>query len=120
MQIETAKLKKEKIANPHENYLQALKTWDENRQSADECKIALKYNKKDLLINFEKYEMITKFITKKHAHWQIDTIQKLLQRNESFQYVKKLIRVKEIKSCHACSGKSTTNGTAHRLRNKPN
>jgi len=105
LQIETTTLKKEKITDPHESYLQALKTWDENRQSADECKIALKRIKKDLLINFEKYAVITKFIVETHANWQIDTIQKLLQRNETFPYVKNLIKIEKIKSCHACGGK---------------
>ena len=105
MQIETATLKKEKIANPHENYVQALKTWDMNRQSANECKSALQRPIKDLSKDFQKYAKITKLIVAKHAHWQIDTVQKLLQRDETFENIQKMISVQKPKPCSACGRK---------------
>jgi len=104
LQIETATYQQEKIAKPHQQYLQALKMWDENRQSANECKITQKCTKKDLMQNFQKYAMITKLIVAQHATWQIDTVVKLLQRGETFRSVQNLIKVQKVQPCCVCNG----------------
>jgi len=96
---------KEKTAVSHEQYLQALKTWDNDSQSADECTIALKRFKKDLIMNFHPYKQITRLFVEEHVQWQIDTVQKLLQRDENSQTVKNFIRVQKPEPCQACSGK---------------
>jgi len=117
LQIRTPTLKRQ-TAISHEKYLQALKTWDENIQSANECKIELQHFKKDLLTTFNKYAMITKLIVATHAHWQIDTIYKLLQRDETVQKVQNFIRVQKTKPCHACGGKTHLQWNCPQIKNQ--
>jgi len=95
-------LRQDKLAKPHQQYLQALRTWDVNRQSATECKNTHKYSKKYLIKNFKKYRAITRVLVAPHATWQIDTIDKLLQRDETFQTIQNLIKTHRQKFCHAC------------------
>jgi len=99
-------LQKEKITKPHQQYLQALKTWDENRQSANECTITQKCFKTYLMKNFKNYAMITELIVAQHATWQIDTVEKLLQRDETFRSVQNLIRIQKPQPCHASDRKT--------------
>jgi len=49
--------------------------------------------------------MITESIVAQHATWQIDTVEKLLQRDETFPSVQNLIKIQKPQSCYVCSGK---------------
>ena len=90
---------------PHPQYLNALKTWDNNCHSTTESKNIDRYTKKYLYTNFPHYKVLTKIITPKNATWQIDTIQKLLQRDENFQTIQNLIRPNKPIYCYACGNK---------------
>jgi len=49
--------------------------------------------------------MITDLIVTQHITWQIDTVEKLLQRDETFQRIRNLIQPQKPKPCHACGRK---------------
>ena len=52
--------------------------------------------------NFKYYEMITNVLATQHATWQIDTVEKLLQRDETFQRIQNLIKIQRPRPCHDC------------------
>jgi len=90
---------------PHQHYLNALKNWKNNCLSTTESKNIHRDTKKYLYTNFFHYKVLTKIITPKNVIWQIDTIQKLLQRDENFQTIQNLIKPTKPIYCYACGGK---------------
>ena len=89
----------------HQQYLNVLKNWDKNCPSTTESKNIDRYTKQYLYTHFPHYKALTRIITPKNANWQIDTIEKLLQRDENFQIIQNLIRPNKPNYCCACDNK---------------
>jgi len=83
--------------------LQTLKEWERNRQpttQSDSLHTTTKLNK---TLNFPNYEILTKPIKDQHAHWQIDTIEKFLNRDEPLENIATRIEIQRPKICSACN-----------------
>jgi len=91
-----------------------LKDWERNRQSTTQSDNTLTTAKLKATLEFPNYKILTQIIKDQHAHWQIDTIEKLLNRDEMLESIAKKIRIHRPKSCSAC------NKQRHPLWNCPN
>jgi len=80
-----------------------LKEWERNRQSNAQSNIPYNTTKPNKSLEFPNYEIITNLIIDQHAHWQIDTIEKLLNRNETLDNISKMIEVQRPKICPTCN-----------------
>jgi len=80
-----------------------LKEWERNRQSNAQSNIPYNTTKPNKSLEFPNYEVITNLIIDQHAYWQIDTIEKLLNRNETLDNISKMIEVQRPKICPACN-----------------
>ena len=89
----------------HQQYLQALKKWDKNRQLTTKSNSTQKIKKPNKSLNFPNYQKLTDLITAQHANWQIDTIEKLLNRNETFENICKMVKIQKPTICPACDEK---------------
>jgi len=118
--METTTLSQDTLAKPHQQYLQALKKWDKNRQLTTESNNTQKTKKTNLSLKFKNYRKLTCIITAQHATWQIDTIEKLLNRNETFENICKMVRIQKPTICPACDKKNTLDGIVHKQKNKRN
>jgi len=83
--------------------LQALREWDKNRQLTAQSKSPQKIKKLQQSLHFPNYHKITNIITDQHADWQIDTIEKLLNRNETLENISKMIQKQKPTICPACN-----------------
>jgi len=79
--------------------------WDEGRHSTNECKETQKCSKQYLINNFKEYAQITTALNAQHATWQIDTVEKLLKRDETPAIIRERIKTHRPRPCHACNGK---------------
>jgi len=79
-----------------------LKEWANNKQSATQSNSPLITTKPSILLTFPNYKKLTSLIKKQHAHWQIDTIEKLLNRNGTLENISKMVRTKRSKICPHC------------------
>ena len=83
--------------------MQALREWDKNRQLTAQSKSPQKIKKLQQSLHFPNYHKITNIITDQHADWQIDTIEKLLNRNETLENISKMIQKQKPTICPACN-----------------
>jgi len=83
--------------------LQALKEWDKNRQLTDQSNSPQKIKNPNKSLNFPNYEKLTNLITNQHANWQIDTIEKLFNRNETLENISKMVQLQRPTICLACN-----------------
>ena len=81
-----------------------LKEWERNTQSDSPHKTT-KLNK---TLEFPNYEILTQLIKAQHAHWQIDTIEKLLNRDEMLESIAQNIKIQRPKICSACNKQKHT------------
>jgi len=79
-----------------------LKEWANNKPSATQPNSPHITTKPSILLTFPNYEKLTNLVKKQHAHWQIDTIEKLLNRNETLENTSKMVRIKRSKNCPDC------------------
>ena len=101
MQIETATLHQDTIEKPHQQYLQVLGDWNKKRTAQSNnpplCKSL------NQLLQFPKYKQITKALKDQHLYWQIDTIEILLNRNETIANTHKMVQLQKPSICTACN-----------------
>jgi len=79
-----------------------LKEWEINKQSTAQSNSPHTTTKPSKSLEFPKYEILTNLIKDQHAHWQIDTIEKLLNRNETLENISKMVKIR-LKICPACN-----------------
>jgi len=80
-----------------------LKEWERNRQSTTQSDSPHTITKLNKTLEFPNYEKLTQLIKDQHAHWQIDTIEKLLNRDETLENIAKMIQIQRPKICFACN-----------------
>ena len=80
-----------------------LKDWERNRYSTTQSDNTHTTAKLKTTLEFPNYKILTQIIKYQHAHWQIDTIEKLLNRDEMLESIAKKIRIHRPKSCSACN-----------------
>jgi len=81
-----------------------LKEWERNRQSTAQSKSPHKTKQKpNKSLDFPNYEILTNLITDQHANWQIDTIEKLLNRNETLEKISKMVQIHRPIICFECN-----------------
>jgi len=80
-----------------------LKEWERNRQSTAQSNSPQKTTKPNKSLDFLNYEILTNLITEQNASWQIDTIEELLNRNETLENIYKMVEVQRPKICPACN-----------------
>ena len=83
--------------------MQALKEWDKKRQLTAQSNSPQKIKKTKKSLHFPNYQKLTNLITDQHANWQIDTIEKLLNRNETFENISKMVKIQRPTTCPACN-----------------
>jgi len=103
LQIETTTLQQDTIVKKHQPYLQMLKDWESNTQSIDQPNSPHTTTKLNKTLEFPNHEILTQLIKKQHAHWQIDTIEKLLNRDETLENIAKMVQIQRSKICLACN-----------------
>ena len=79
-----------------------LKEWANNKPSVTQSNSLPITTKSSILLTFPNYEKLTNLVKKQHAHWQIDTIEELLNRNETIENISKMVRTKPSKNCPDC------------------
>ena len=80
-----------------------LKEWKKNRQLTAQSNSPQKTTKPNKSLNFPNYEKLTNLITDQHINWQIDTIEKLLNRNETIENTSKMVQAQKPTICLACN-----------------
>ena len=80
-----------------------LKEWERNRQSTTQSTSPHTTTKLDKILDFTKYIKLTRSIKDQHAHWQIDTIEKLLNRDETLENIAKMVQIQRPKICLTCN-----------------
>jgi len=80
-----------------------LKEWERNRQSTAQSNSPHTTTKPNKSLEFPNYEILTNLIKDQHAHWHIDTIEKLLNRNETLENIAKMVQIQRPKICPACN-----------------
>ena len=85
-----------------------LKEWERNRQSTTQSDTTHTTTKLNKTLDFPSYEILTKLIKDQHAHWQIDTIEKLLNRDETLESIAQNIQIQRPKICSACNKQKHT------------
>ena len=103
MQIETTTLQQDAIVKSHQQYLQALREWNKNIQLKTHSNSPQIITKPKQFLHFPNYLKITNTITDQHANWQIDTIEKLLNRNETRENIHKMVHIHKPIICPACN-----------------
>jgi len=104
LQIETATLHQDTIEKPHQQYLQALGDWYKKRQLTAQSNNPPICRSLNQLSHFTDYKQINKALNDQHLHWQIDTIEILLNRNETIANTCKMVQLQKQIICNACSG----------------
>ena len=84
-----------------------LKEWERNKQSTAQSNSPHTTTKPSKSLEFPKYEILTNLIKDQHAHWQIDTIEKLFNRNETLENISKMVKIR-LKICPACNRQKHT------------
>ena len=85
-----------------------LKEWERNRQSTTQSNSTHTTKKLNKTLEFPRYEILTQLIKDQHAHWQIDTIEKLLNRDETLESIAQNIQIQRPKICSACNKQKHT------------
>jgi len=80
-----------------------LKEWERTRQSKAQSNTPYNTTKPNKSLEFPNYKIITNLVIDQHAHWQIDTIEKLLNRNETLENISKMVEVQRPQICPACN-----------------
>ena len=93
LQIEKATLQQDTIEKPHQQYLQVLRDWYKERQLTAQPNRPPITSTINQFLPFPDYKKITKALSRQHLHWQIDTIEILLNRNETIEYTLTMIHV---------------------------
>jgi len=86
-------LQQDTIEKPHQQYLQVLRDWYKERQLTAQRNRPPITSTINQFLPFPDYKKITKALSRQHLHWQIDTIEILLNRNETIEYTWTMIRV---------------------------
>ena len=85
-----------------------LREWERNRQPTTQCNSPHTTTKLNKTLEFPNYEILTQLIKNQHAHWQIDTIEKLLNRDEMLESIAKNIQIQRPKICSTCNKQKHT------------
>jgi len=101
LQIETATVHQDTLEKPYQQYLQALREWYNNKTAQSDNPTIFK--SLDQFSNFPEYQQITKTLHHQHLHWQIDTIEILLNRNETIANISKMVQLQKPIHCNACN-----------------
>jgi len=88
-------LQQDTIEKPHQQYLQTLRDWYKKRQLTAQSNKRPITSTLDQFLPFPDYKLITKALSDQHLHWQIDTIEILLNRNETIKYISTMIHVQK-------------------------
>ena len=96
-------LQKDNIVQKHQPYVQMLKNWERNRQSTTHFNSPHTTTKLNKKLEFPSYEKLTQLIKDQHAHWQIDTIEKLLNRDETLANIAKMVQIQRPRICLNCN-----------------
>jgi len=102
LQVETTTLQQDTIVKKHQTYLQMLKEWENIKQSTTQSNSQHITTKPSISLKFPNYEILTSLIKDQHAHWQIDTIEKLLNRNETLDNISEMVKTQRSKICPDC------------------
>ena len=98
-------MQQDTIEKPHQQYLQVLRDWYKERQLTDQSNRPPITSTLNQFLPFPDYRPITKALSSQHLHWQIDTIEILLNRNETIEYTRTMIQVQKSTKRQTCSGK---------------
>ena len=90
------------MVKEHQPYLQMLTEWEDNKQLTTQPH-STNITKANISRKFPNYEALTQLITNRHAHWQVDTIKKLLNRNETLKIISEMIKIQRSKICPDCN-----------------
>ena len=96
-------MQQDTIEKPHQQYLQALRDWYKERQLTAQSKKNPIISTLNQFSSFPDYQPITKALSSQHLHWQIDTIEILLNRNETIAYTCTMVQVQKPTYRHARS-----------------
>jgi len=80
-----------------------LKEWERNRQSTTQSNSPHTTTELNKTLDFPNYIKLTRLIKDQHAHWQIDTIEKLLNRDETLENIAKMVQIQRPKICLNCN-----------------
>ena len=85
-----------------------LNEWERNRQSTTQFNSSHTTTKLNKKLEFPNYEILTQLIKNQHAQWQIDTIEKLVNRDETLESIAQNIQIQRPKICSACNKQKHT------------
>jgi len=87
-------------------------------QELNKCDVTSISSRHTIVIQFPEHTSLTKLINAKNMHWQIETIEKLSQRGDEYEEIKKAIQLQQQKPCRLCDKKVHTRWNCPRAKQK--